>query len=178
MDWYDKLSDYFPEHEMKHPGQMTDLLVHHDAYRKFETDDYIVMYAEFPSFIFVDYLLVNPITRGAGVGGQVLNRLKSLGKPIILEVEPPEAEDVDTSRRIRFYERNGFRKAEHIEYTRWDDDGTSRCMDVYYWPSSEVAEKTVLAQMATVCAEIHNFRSLKYYGRAVADPDDVLTWVQ
>lgn len=32
--------------------------------------------------------------------------------------------------------------------------------------------------VATVCREIHNFRALKYYGRLVADPDEVLNWVQ
>lgn len=177
MDWYEKLSDYFPEHEMKHAGQMHDLLIHHDAYRKYETEDYLVMYAEFHTFLFVDYLLVNPNSRGGGIGGQVLDRLKRKGKTIILEVEPPESEDGDTTRRIRFYERNGFRRADHIEYTRFDDDGQPRTMDVYYWPGNDVPEETVLEQMATVCREIHNFRALKYYGRLVADPDDVLTWL-
>jgi ribosomal protein S18 acetylase RimI-like enzyme len=178
VDWYEKLSDYFPEHEMKHPGQMNDLLVHHEAYKKYETEDFLVMYAEYPTFLFVDYLLVNPNTRGSGVGGKVLQHLKKKGKTIILEVEPPEVEDADTSRRIRFYEKNGFRKADHIEYIRSDDDGDEHWMDVYYWPESEVSEKKVLEQMTTVCHEIHNFRSLKYYGRIVADPDDVLNWVQ
>lgn len=177
MDWYEKLANYFPEHEMKPEGQMHDLFIHHDAYRKYETDDYLVTYAEFKSFIFVDYLLVNPKTRGRGVGGQVLNHLKKKGKPIVLEVEPPDAEDKDTLKRVHFYEKNGFRRARHIEYTRVDDDGESRTMDIYYWPPNEVSERTVLEQMVTVCDEIHNFRALKYYGRFVADPDDVLNWV-
>lgn len=162
---------------MKHSGQMRDLLVHHEAYRKYETEDYLVMYAEFPSFVFVDYLLVNPKARGGGIGGHVLDTLKKKEKAILLEVEPPEAEDEDTSRRIRFYERNGFRRAEHIEYTREDEDGEPRTMDVYYWPPDDVSEKIILEQMATVCREIHNFRALKYYGRLIADPDDVLTWL-
>lgn len=178
MQWYDKLSRYFPEHEMKDQGQMQDLLSHHEAYRIHETDEFVVTYAEFPNFVFIDYLLVHPKTRGQGMGGKVLNHFKAKGKNIILEVEPPDAEDTDTVRRVRFYERNGFHKAEHIEYTRSDEDGTPYTMDVYYWSPNDVSEKTILQQMAVVCREIHNFRALKYYGRLVADPDDVLGWVQ
>ncbi|MCL6454706.1 MAG: GNAT family N-acetyltransferase [Alicyclobacillus sp.] len=177
-DWYEKLSNYFPEHEMKHPGQMRDLEQHHEAYRVYHSDDVVVSYAEFPDFVFIDYLLVNPNTRGRGVGSKVLDRFKRKGKPIILEVEPPDTEDRDTVKRIRFYERNGFKRAEHIEYTRSDDDGTSHTMDVYYWPADEVSERKILEQMATVCREIHNFRALKYYGRLVADPDETLAWVE
>lgn len=178
MDWYDKLSTYFPDHEMKPEGQMKALEAHHRAYRIHETKDFVVTYAEFDSFIFIDYLLVNPNTRGKGTGTKVLNQLKSRGKPIILEVEPPNAEETDTVKRIQFYERNGFRRAEHIEYTRSDEDGTPYTMDIYYWPSDDVSERTILQGMATVCREIHNFRALKYYGRLVADPDEVLNWVQ
>ncbi|GMA49800.1 putative acetyltransferase YjbC [Alicyclobacillus contaminans] len=178
MDWFNKLQAYFPEHEMKDEGQMRELLSHHSAYRKWETDQFVVTYAEFPDFLFIDYLLVYPGTRGHGVGSQILNRFKQKGKTIVLEVEPADAEDKDTLRRVRFYERNGFHRANHIEYTRSDDDGTSFTMDVYYWSPNEVSERTILRHMSTVCREIHNFRALKYYGRVVADPEEVLNWVQ
>jgi GNAT superfamily N-acetyltransferase len=177
VHWYEKLAEYFPEHELKDKDHMRDLLDHHQAYRKWETDDFLVTYAEFPNFIFIDYFLVNPNTRGKGVGSKVLNAFKRRGKTIILEVEPPDTEGEDAERRIRFYEKNGFRKAEHIEYTRSDEDGTPYTMDVYYWAPNEVDEQTVLHKMATVCREIHNFRAFKHYGRLVADPEDVLNWV-
>lgn len=178
MDWYDKLSRYFPEHEMKHPEQIHELLNHHDAYQKMETGEYIATYAEFPKFVFIDYLLVNPNTRGRGLGTKVLDRFKQMGKTIIVEVEPVQADDEDTARRVRFYEKNGFTKAEHIEYIRSDEDGQSFQMDIYYWSEEQVSERTILQQIAAVCTEIHNFKSLKYYGRDIADPDEVLNWVQ
>jgi len=178
MHWYEKLAGYFPEHEMKDRGQMEELLSHHDAYRKVETDDFLVTYAEYSDFIFIDYLLIHPHTRGQGVGSRVLERFKARGKAIILEVEPPSAEDPDTKGRIRFYKRNGFRKAEHIEYTRADEDGTLYTMDIYYWPPDPVSEAVILRKMAVVCREIHNFRALKFYGRLVAHPDDSLAWTQ
>lgn len=178
MEWYEKLSEYFPENEMKDEGQMRALLDHHEAYHVYHTDSVVVTYAEFRKFIFIDYLLVNPNTRGKGIGRKVLDDFKQTGKVIFLEVEPPEGEDTDTVRRIEFYERNGFRKAEHIEYTRSDEDGELLTMDIYYWPPDDVSEKTILEQMSTVCREIHNFRALKYYGRLVADPVESLSWVQ
>lgn len=177
MSYYDRLSNYFPEHEMKHEGQMNDLVLHHEAYKVHEEEDFIVTYAEFKDFIFIDYLLVSPTTRGKGTGSKVLGMFKQRGKTIILEVEPPDAKDADTLGRVRFYEKNGFQKAEHIEYTRSDEDGTPYTMDVYYWSPDEVSERSILGQMATVCREIHNFRALRYYGRLIAEPDKVLGWL-
>ncbi|KPV44753.1 GNAT family N-acetyltransferase [Alicyclobacillus ferrooxydans] len=177
MSFYDRLSNYFPEHEMKHEGQLNDLIDHHEAYKVHEEEDFVVTYAEFPDFIFIDYLLVSPKTRGKGTGTKVLDTFKRRHKNIILEVEPPDGDDSDTVGRIRFYEKNGFQKAEHIEYTRSDDDGTPYTMDIYYWTPNEDGEKSILKQMATVCREIHNFRALKYYGRLIAEPDEVLSWL-
>ncbi|WDL98744.1 GNAT family N-acetyltransferase [Alicyclobacillus sp. ALC3] len=176
MDWYERLANYFPEHEMKHPGQLRDLLDHHEAYRKLESPEFIVTYAEFADFLFIDYLLVNSQTRGKGTGSRLLDRFKQRGKTLIVEVELPDVEDTDTLLRVRFYERNGFKRAERITYTRSDEDGEPYTMDVYYWSPSEVAEKSVLHNMKTICREIHNFRSEKYYGRLLADPEEVLDW--
>jgi ribosomal protein S18 acetylase RimI-like enzyme len=176
MDWYEKLSEYFPAHEMKHPGQMEELLAYHPAYKKHETQEYVATYAEFPTFIFIDYLLVNPNIRGKGLGSKALSLFKSKDKTIILEVEPADTDKQETTQRIRFYERNGFQKAEHIVYTRSDEEGDPYEMDVYYWSPSAVSEREILHQMATICRDIHNFKSEKYYGRIVANPDDVLDW--
>ncbi|MCL6445071.1 MAG: GNAT family N-acetyltransferase [Alicyclobacillus sp.] len=178
MNWYERLAEHFPAHEMKSKAQMEDLIAHHQHYHVHTTDNVVVAYAEFPDFIFIDYLLVNPNTRGKGIGSRVLEAFKRKGKTIVVEVEPPDAEDQNTLRRKRFYEKNGFRPAEHIEYTRADDDGTPYTMDVYYWSPDEVHEWEILRNMATVCREIHNFRALKHYGRVVADPDESLTWLQ
>lgn len=176
MDWYEKLSEYFPANEMKHPGQMEELLADHPAYKKHETHEYVATYAEFPNFIFIDYLLVNPKIRGKGLGSKALSLFKRKDKTIILEVEPADTDRRETTQRIRFYERNGFQKAEHIVYTRSDEEGDPYEMDVYYWSPGVVSEREILHQMATICRDIHNFKSEKYYGRIVADPDDVLDW--
>lgn len=176
MDWYEKLVDYFPENEMKNRGQMNELLEQNTPYHKAETEEYLVTYAEFPTFIFIDYLLVNPNIRSKGIGSKILQSFKKREKTIILEVEPPDMDDSNTIRRIHFYEKNGFQKAEHILYTLTDDDGETYTMDVYYWSPKTISEQEVMREMAIICRDIHNFKAKKYYGRLVADPTEVLEW--
>ncbi|MDT9726067.1 GNAT family N-acetyltransferase [Xylanibacillus composti] len=173
-DWYQKLNDYFPAHEMKHPEQLEALVKTHPNYHKEETDEYIVLYAEFPTFVFIDYLLVTSRQRGKGIGTQVLDKLKQKKKLIILEAEPLDEEDKDTQRRMKFYLRNGFRKADRIVYTRQDDDGETYEMKVLYWPPFEENQKVIMDKMKKACREIHNFRADRYYGRPLADPDESL----
>jgi predicted GNAT superfamily acetyltransferase len=88
MNWYDKLNNYFPKKEMKNRGQLNDLIEDKDVYHKEETEDYIVLYAEFPEFIFIDYILVTSTCRGKGIGTGILNRIKA--KDYGREVANPE----------------------------------------------------------------------------------------
>lgn len=176
MEWYERLHEYFPEHEMKDLRQLQALIQDKEVYHKEETNEYILLYAEFPTFIFIDYLLINPHIRGKGIGTKVLNRLKQKGKDVILEVEPVDRSDKDTVRRSNFYLKNGFIKADRIQYEREDRSGEPYEMKIYYWSANEnLPQEVVLEKMAKACQEIHNYRSVKYYGRVVADPDDVLT---
>jgi GNAT superfamily N-acetyltransferase len=108
MEWYEKLNEYFPEHEMKNPQQLQELIEKTDIYHKDETDDYILLYAEFPAFVFIDYLLVTSNVRGKGIGTKVLDSLKEKGKLILLEAEPQAPGNPDSQRRLAFYSRNGF----------------------------------------------------------------------
>lgn len=174
MEWYDKLHDYFPEHEMKDPHQLVDLLEETDVYHIKETDSYIVLYAEFTTFIFIDYLLVTPHSRSRGIGSRVLNSLKTKGKMILLEAEPNDPDNEDTRRRLAFYKKNGFRKAKRIVYAPEDFDGHPYPMHVLYWSPVELEEEIIMGRMEKACKEIHNFKSKQYYGRILVDPDKAL----
>jgi GNAT superfamily N-acetyltransferase len=178
MDWYEKLNDYFPDHEMKDPNQLKDLIEEKDVYRIDETDDYIILFAEFSTFIFIDYLLVISRSRGKGIGTKVLDRLKEKGKMILLEAEPKDPDNENTRRRLAFYYKNGFKKADQIRYVREDDEGCSYPMHILYWSPTEMPQDIIMANMEKSCEEIHNFRAKKYYGRLLADPDKVLSWKQ
>lgn len=178
MDWYDKLTDYFPEHEMKKAEQLQDLIEEKDVYHLVETENYIVLYAEFPQFLFIDYLLVTSASRGKGLGTKVLDRLKAKGKLILLEVEPNDPENEETKRRIAFYYKNGFRKADQIRYVREDEQGRPFAMHIMYWSPTARPQEDIMKKMEKACEEIHNFRAKKYYGRLIADPEKVLSWKQ
>lgn len=66
----------------------------------------ILFFWEGPDLLFLEHFAVQPQRRNGGLGAQALALLKELGKPIVLEIEPPQ--DALTRRRKGFYERNGF----------------------------------------------------------------------
>lgn len=176
MEWYDKLKDYFPEHEMKHPQQLKELIDDNDYYHKEETDDYLILYADFPTFIFIDYLLVTSHTRGKGIGTKILDKLKEKGKMIILEAEPAMPKDSDSQKRLRFYYRNGFKKADLIRYIRRDEQDEPYSMYILYWSPADMTQSIVMEKMEKACDEIHNYRAKRHYGRPLVDTDEALEW--
>jgi len=176
--YYARLNDYFPAEELKKPEQLEDLVKNQPLYRKVEDTNYLLLYAEFSDFIFVDYLLVDSAIRGKGLGSKVMKRLKSLGKAIVLEVEQTDPANPDTIRRRKFYGRHGFKEATGVAYRREDPHGQPFEMDILVWSPNHrenVDDEEALDMMATVCEEVHNFRARKYYGRIPADPDEVLS---
>ena len=72
-------------------------------------------YWTFQGYIYIEHFAVNPSQRGKRIGTLMLNHLiKEVGPDILIEVEHPDTED--NIRRIKFYERNGFRRRDEIEY--------------------------------------------------------------
>jgi len=135
MNWYEKLNKYFPVDEMKSKEHMEVLLKEkEDVYYKDESPTHVLMYAEFDSFIFIDYLWVSPETRGQGIGHKMIEKLKEKEKPIILEVEPIDDEDSDTEKRLRFYRREGFTHAQSIGYSRHSLATNEQTpLEILYW---------------------------------------------
>jgi GNAT superfamily N-acetyltransferase len=174
--YYRRLRDYFPAHEMKDRKQLEALIANVPEYKIWETDDVLVLYGEFESFLFIDYLLVTGQKRGRGLGSEILRQLKRKRKPILLEVEPASANDLDSQRRRRFYARNGFVPLDAITYKRKDEAGRYFVMDVFCWsPSGQINDEHALVMMKTACRKVHNYKAKEIYGRLPADPDKVLT---
>ena len=173
--YYSRLNEYFPAVEMKHPLHLESLLESEPYYHKQETDDYLLLYARFPKFIFVDYLLVSSTTRGSGVGSRVVKGLQKDGHPILLEVEKVSDDDPDTASRLRFYERHGFRHVEGLRYRRQDDDGNPFEMDILAWsPDDPITSAQAYQWMQDVCRKVHNHKAVEFYDALPADPDEVL----
>lgn len=168
MNWYEKLNTYFPTVEMKSKAQLDALLSEKgDIYVKDEGPYHILMYAEFDTFIFIDFLLVSGASRGKGIGHQLMERLKVKNKPIILEVEPVNEADQDTKKRLHFYKREGFRHAVPIVYyfqALVANDETQ--MEILYWAKDDVSEKTIYENMIKVYEQIHSYKAETFYGYA------------
>ncbi len=62
----------------------------------------------FQEFVFIEHLAIDSDKRNGGYGSKALNLVKEkFNKPIILEAEAPETEQ--QIKRIRFYDRHGFK---------------------------------------------------------------------
>ena len=67
----------------------------------------LMTYWDFGDFVFIEHFAISQLCRGRGFGKEsLLELMKSIAKPIVLEVELPT--DVNTQRRIDFYKGSGF----------------------------------------------------------------------
>lgn len=178
MNWYEKLNEYFPIEEMKSKQHMEMLLEEKsDVYYKDESDQHVLMYAEFDTFIFIDYLWVSAKTRGKGVGHQLIEKLKDRNKPIILEVEPVNYEDTDTEKRLHFYSREGFSHAQSIGYNRRSlATNEETPMEILYWSPNNEPEEMIFEQMKKMYEDIHTYKDIQIYGKEYQPVDEVLNY--
>ncbi|SFJ65757.1 Acetyltransferase (GNAT) domain-containing protein [Halobacillus dabanensis] len=177
MNWYEKLNEYFPVEEMKSREHMEALLKEKsDVYYKDEGEHHVLMYAEFDSFIFIDYVYVSTASRGQGLGHKLIEKMKKKGKPIILEVEPVDYDDSDTEKRLRFYQREGFKHAQSIGYTRRSvvTNELSQ-MEILYWSPDDASEEQIYEQMKEMYTEIHTYKDEEFYGKSYQPVEEVLT---
>ncbi|MBN9653895.1 GNAT family N-acetyltransferase [Halobacillus litoralis] len=177
MNWYEKLNEYFPVEEMKSKEHMEALLKEKsNVYYKDEGENHVLMYAEFDSFLFIDYVYVSTASRGQGLGHKLIEKMKAKGKPIILEVEPVDYEDSDTEARLRFYQREGFKHAKSIGYTRRSVvTNELNQMEILYWSPEDASEEQIYEQMKEMYTEIHTYKDKEFYGKSYQHVDEVLT---
>ncbi|KGP74353.1 GNAT family N-acetyltransferase [Pontibacillus yanchengensis] len=177
MNWYEKLNEYFPVEEMKSKEHM-DLLLKEksDVYIKDESSKHVLMYAEFKTFIFIDYVWVSTKARGQGIGHKLIEKLKSKGKPIILEVEPVDYEDTDTEKRLKFYQKEGFEHAHTIGYTRRSlATNELNQMEILYWSPEHESEESIFEKMKELYINIHTYKDKELYGESYQPVEEVLT---
>ncbi|MFD1852119.1 GNAT family N-acetyltransferase [Oceanobacillus bengalensis] len=176
MNWYDKLKEYFPIEEMKSKEHMEMLLKEKaDVYHKDESPKHVLMYAEFDTFIFIDYIWVSSTTRGQGIGHQLIEKLKAKNKPIILEVEPVNYEDSDTEKRLHFYRRESFTHARSIGYSRRSlATNEETPMEILYWSPADDSEEMIYEQMRKMYEDIHTYKDEEIYGKAYQPSEEVL----
>lgn len=176
MHWYDKLNEYFPIEEMKSQDHMEALLEDFpEFYHKDEGKYHVLMYVEADEFIFIDYLFVSAESRGMGIGRQLMEKLKAKDKPIILEVEPVNYKDSDTKKRLKFYQREGFRHASSIGYKR-RSLATKEIneMEILYWAPNGEEEDIVLEALVKTYQKIHTYKDKHFYGESYEPADEAI----
>jgi GNAT superfamily N-acetyltransferase len=179
FDWYSRLTEYFPEKEMK-TKQHFELLFQEKQgiYQLLEGPDHLVIYFEQPDYIFIDFILVFGSCRGTGRGSTLLNELKRQGKAIILEVEPAAPKDIDSEKRIRFYKRHGFTKMNSIGYERIHVVTKElNKMDIYCWSPVHTTEQWVYDRIKHTYVEVHAYKMEELYGKSPQHVSEVL-WLK
>jgi len=74
-------------------------------------------YWTFDGYVYVEHFAVDPEQRGKNIGGRLLSYLlDAVSADVVLEVEKPDTPVA--ARRIRFYERCGFKLRDDIEYVQ------------------------------------------------------------
>ena len=86
-------------------------------------------------YLYGEHFAVDPSRRGGGTGTRILDYIKSMDIPMILEIEMPSEADEMTLRRKLFYERNGFilNPYEHVQ-PPYHPDSRPVPMNVMTWP--------------------------------------------
>ncbi|WP_112180150.1 MULTISPECIES: GNAT family N-acetyltransferase [Paraliobacillus] len=178
MNWYEKLNEYFPIEEMKSRKHMEMLLKEKgDVYYKDEGPDHVLMYAEFETFIFIDYVYVSSKSRGQGLGHKLISKLKKKEKPIILEVEPVDYDETDSEKRLRFYQREGFKHAQSIGYNRRSLATNEEIpLEILYWAPSDEDEEMIYEKMRKMYEDIHTYKDEQIYGKAYQSAEEVLSY--
>lgn len=94
----------------------------------------ILFYWQAEDTIFLEHFATLPHLRGHGIGAKALKLLQDMGKPILLEIEPPC--DEMTHRRCGFYRRNGFLMNPyfHIQVKLHREDEEDVELKVLTWP--------------------------------------------
>lgn len=178
MNWYEKLNEYFPIEEMKSKKHMEMLLNEKgNVYFKDESPKHVLMYAEFDTFLFIDYLWVSAATRGQGIGHKLIQKLKEKNKPIILEVEPVDYEDTDSEKRLHFYRREDFSHALSIGYNRRSlATNETTPMEILFWSPDGDAEEVIFEQMKQMYVDIHTYKDEEIYGKPYQSAEEVLSY--
>lgn len=118
-EFWQVYNDSFPQEEKRNVLQQTEIF----SKPEYSLDIYLeegalkgfLAYWSFPNFIFIEHLAITKSGQGKGLGNIILSDfINEHDLPIILEIEHPK--DETCVRRLRFYERVGFKNNTYRHY--------------------------------------------------------------
>lgn len=111
-------------------------------------------YWKFRGFIYVEHFAVDPAHRGRKIGGNMLEYLfRTAGENVLIEVEKPETPGA--ARRIRFYERYGFRIRREVDYMQPPYSPEQCGLEMYLMTHGDVRLRG-LTDLREMLAEVYN----------------------
>lgn len=159
-DIYKDLFLQFPPCELKSRSQF-DLLLKKPEYKlviaKFNKENvgYLLFWES--DFIWVDYLAIFKKFHGCGFGTRILNaffeKIKSV-KGVYFEVEKPNSAQVNTIKRIKFYERLGCKTLD-FEYLYPNNIKKFPMNLMFYSQKSIPSKKEILSDVKVIFEKIH-----------------------
>lgn len=139
------LGKCFPENEIRSAKDLEKLYQNPAyqtwCYRQNKNISAVLTGFVFDEYVFFEFLAVDDHLRGQGIGKKILSSvMKELGKPVILEVEPPC--DPISQRRVHFYQRLGFHLCEEFyRMPRLDDKHGGYEFKLMSYPESLSSEQ-------------------------------------
>lgn len=104
-----------------------------------------------------------------------MEKLKQKGKPIILEVEPADYEDSDTTKRLEFYKREGFKHAQSIDYEiRSLATHEMNTWEILYGAPNNESEEMIYEAIKKAYTSIHTYKDEEVYGESYEPAEEVL----
>ena len=160
----DFMLQQFPQPELKSYDDFLKLLTdekHSYCFYLAKNDDTTVGYTLFckgDNFIWTDYIAVLPQFYSGGFGRKIIDCLKQTFdnvKGIYFEVEKPDETDINTIRRIKFYNSCAVKKLD-CEYYYPNMDGAIP-MDLYFLPvkTDFPDKKEILKNITEIFAKLH-----------------------
>ena len=155
----------FPQAELKKLEDFIKLLSDEKCGYRFyvaKNDDITVGYTLFYEgcdFIWIDYIAVLPQFYSGGFGRKIIKSFENtfnIVKGLYFEVEKPDEADINTIRRIKFYNSCGAEKLD-CNYFYPTADG-ALAMDLYFLPVNKdtaLTKKDLLKDISEVFGKLH-----------------------
>jgi len=112
-----------------------------------------ITYWAFDSFSYIEHLAVDHSQRGKGYGSGLVRQVASLGRPLLLEVEPPI--DDETRRRIAFYQHLGLALQDDIRYVQPPYSPGKPHVPLCLMTSSGMSRESINAAVITLRGEVY-----------------------
>lgn len=144
------------------------LFIVRDKYSKRIIGFAFVMFNNYPEFIFLDYMAIDPMFQRCGFGTILFNTIAELQKPnslgILLDIERPdlaqnEQEKTIREKRKQFYLRLGCHMLKGIDYRLPSNDGKAIPMTLVFKPNGSIRilpADTIKQLIVNVYEKIHS----------------------